>query len=83
MLNRPSPSDQALSQFMTAAKGSSNSAAPANAQGGNVGPPPSSSSATTSGSGTAATTPAGGDANTLGAFSVASVAVMLIAMMLV
>jgi len=73
-------SDQTLSQWMSAAKGSSKSSSPASAQGGVLGAAPSASS-----TGGAATTsaPAGGAGNSLAAFSLVTVAVVLMAMLMV
>jgi hypothetical protein len=64
---------------MTGAKGTSKSSAPASVQGGVVGAPPaagSSSSSTTA-------APKGNAASTLGAFGFASVAAVVVAMMMV
>jgi len=74
-------SSETLSGFQAAAKGTSNSGAPSNAQGGVLGAAPSGSSSSAAAATT--TAPAKGDANSLGAFSVASVAAILMAMMMV
>jgi len=75
------PSSQALDTYTAAAKGSSKSSAPANAQGGVVGAPPAASSSSSSPAST--TSKPASDASTIGAFSFASVAVILVAMMMI
>jgi len=80
VINPPSP--QTLDQYMSAAKGSSKSSAPDNAQGGVVGAPPAASSSSSSPA-SATSKPAGSDASTIGAFSFASVAVILVAVMMI
>jgi len=79
VINPSSP--QALDQYMSGAKGTSKSSAPAAAQGGVVGAPAAASSSSGGASTTAA--PKGGAASTIGAFGFASVAVIVVAMMMV